>query len=290
MGSRPAARRPPRAAGRDAGLSIGLYRDLAVGADPNGAEAWADQELIAPLASIGAPPDALSRAGQNWGLAPINPLVLRRQAFAPFIACAARQYAPCRDPADRPRHVAEPALLDPERDGGDGRLLMSTIRSTTFCGWSRSKAAAKAAPWSARISARCRRVFARRMRAAEILSYRVAIFERRPGRRLCAARGIPAARRRLGGHPRPRHPRRLLARPRHRLAPSSRPLSRSAGGGSRSGGAAPRPPPAARSAGRRRAARRRAVRRVPAGDRRAGLFARARRCDPSLISPGRARA
>ncbi|HEX3418796.1 MAG TPA: 4-alpha-glucanotransferase, partial [Stellaceae bacterium] len=73
-------------AGREAGLSIGLYRDLAVGADPNGAEAWADQELIAPGASIGAPPDALSRGGQNWGLAPVNPLVLRRQGFAPFIA------------------------------------------------------------------------------------------------------------------------------------------------------------------------------------------------------------
>ncbi len=40
-----------------------------------------------PHASIGAPPDALSRAGQNWGLAPINPLVLRQQGFAPFIAC-----------------------------------------------------------------------------------------------------------------------------------------------------------------------------------------------------------
>jgi 4-alpha-glucanotransferase len=74
------------AVGHVAGLSIGLYRDLAVGADPNGAEAWSDQELVAPGASIGAPPDALSRGGQNWGLAPVNPLVLRRQGFAPFIA------------------------------------------------------------------------------------------------------------------------------------------------------------------------------------------------------------
>jgi 4-alpha-glucanotransferase len=73
-------------AGREQGLSIGLYRDLAVGANLNGAEAWADQELVAPGASIGAPPDALSRAGQNWGLAPINPLALRRQGYAPFIA------------------------------------------------------------------------------------------------------------------------------------------------------------------------------------------------------------
>ena len=75
------------AAGRAAGLALGLYRDLAVGADPNGAEAWADQALVAPDAAIGAPPDRLSRAGQNWGLAPVNPLVLRRQRYAPFVAC-----------------------------------------------------------------------------------------------------------------------------------------------------------------------------------------------------------
>ena len=74
------------AAGRGAGLSLGLYRDFAVGVDPNGAEAWADQELVAPGASIGAPPDAFNRAGQNWGLAPVNPLILRQQGYEPFIA------------------------------------------------------------------------------------------------------------------------------------------------------------------------------------------------------------
>src|SRR5205823_690564 len=68
------------------GLALGLYRDLAVGVDPHGADAWADQALIAPGAAIGAPPDPLSRAGQNWGLAPINPLQLRRRAFAPLVA------------------------------------------------------------------------------------------------------------------------------------------------------------------------------------------------------------
>jgi 4-alpha-glucanotransferase len=72
-------------AGRDAGLSVGLYRDAAVGVNPNGAAAWSDQELLSPDAAIGAPPDPLSRAGQDWGLAPINPLVLRRRGFAPFL-------------------------------------------------------------------------------------------------------------------------------------------------------------------------------------------------------------
>jgi 4-alpha-glucanotransferase len=73
-------------AGREVGLVLGLYRDLAVGVNPNGAEAWADQELIVPGVAIGAPPDPLSRAGQDWGLAPLNPLALRRRGFAPLIA------------------------------------------------------------------------------------------------------------------------------------------------------------------------------------------------------------
>ena len=74
------------AAGRAAGMPIGLYRDLAVGVNPAGAEAWANQQIVVPGASIGAPPDPLSRAGQEWGLAPINPVALRRHGFAPFIA------------------------------------------------------------------------------------------------------------------------------------------------------------------------------------------------------------
>jgi 4-alpha-glucanotransferase len=74
------------AAGRASGLALGLYRDLAVGVNPLGAEAWADQGLVVPGMGIGAPPDPLSRAGQDWGLAPVNPLTLRRRGFQPFIA------------------------------------------------------------------------------------------------------------------------------------------------------------------------------------------------------------
>jgi 4-alpha-glucanotransferase len=74
------------AAGSQAGLALGLYRDLAVGVNPQGAEAWAEQGLVVPGMGIGAPPDALSRAGQDWGLAPLSPLELRQAGFQPFIA------------------------------------------------------------------------------------------------------------------------------------------------------------------------------------------------------------
>lgn len=73
-------------AGRVAGLALGLYRDLAVGVNPHGAAAWADQDLVVPGMGIGAPPDPLSRAGQDWGLAPVNPLALHQRGFQPFIA------------------------------------------------------------------------------------------------------------------------------------------------------------------------------------------------------------
>jgi 4-alpha-glucanotransferase len=73
-------------AGSAAGLSLGLYRDLAVGVSPDGADAWADPAIMVTDATIGAPPDLLNMKGQDWGLAPLNPLMLRRQAYGPFIA------------------------------------------------------------------------------------------------------------------------------------------------------------------------------------------------------------
>ena len=73
-------------AARRAGLSIGLYRDFAVGVDRSGADAWADPGMMVTGASVGAPPDLLNRKGQNWGLAPVNPVMLRRHAYAPFAA------------------------------------------------------------------------------------------------------------------------------------------------------------------------------------------------------------
>ncbi|HET8552933.1 MAG TPA: 4-alpha-glucanotransferase [Gammaproteobacteria bacterium] len=71
---------------RESGMSVGLYTDLAVGADPTGAEAWGHQQATVQGASIGAPPDQLNLQGQDWGLPPPDPLAWQAQAYAPFIA------------------------------------------------------------------------------------------------------------------------------------------------------------------------------------------------------------
>lgn len=66
------------------GLPIGLYIDFAVGVDPAGADAWSRQDEVIAAVSIGAPPDEFNPGGQNWGLAPFNPLTLPADDFAPI--------------------------------------------------------------------------------------------------------------------------------------------------------------------------------------------------------------
>ncbi len=69
----------------DKGMDIGLYRDLAVGVADSGSEAWADNGNLNLDASIGAPPDILGPLGQNWGLPPLNPQVLKQTAYDAYI-------------------------------------------------------------------------------------------------------------------------------------------------------------------------------------------------------------
>ena len=69
------------------GMSIGLYRDLSLGVDADGAEAWAEQSAMARGISTGAPPDPFNLKGQSWGLPPFNPHALRDAAYRPFIEC-----------------------------------------------------------------------------------------------------------------------------------------------------------------------------------------------------------
>ncbi len=69
----------------DKGMSVGLYRDLAVGVADSGSETWADDGTLALDASIGAPPDVLGPLGQNWGLPPLNPQVLQATGYEAYI-------------------------------------------------------------------------------------------------------------------------------------------------------------------------------------------------------------
>ena len=73
------------AAARDGGMAVGLYHDLALAADGNGAEAWTNQAQLAQGITIGAPPDDLNLKGQNWGLPAYSPTALRAAAYRPFI-------------------------------------------------------------------------------------------------------------------------------------------------------------------------------------------------------------
>lgn len=74
-----------QARAKAAGMALGLYLDLAVGARPGGAEVWARRDALTTGVSLGAPPDAFSPEGQNWALAPFSPEGLRRAGYAPFI-------------------------------------------------------------------------------------------------------------------------------------------------------------------------------------------------------------
>jgi 4-alpha-glucanotransferase len=71
-----------RAAARNAGMELGVLHDLAVGVDPDGADAWALADVLATGVSVGAPPDNFTPRGQNWGLPPWRPDRLAATGYA----------------------------------------------------------------------------------------------------------------------------------------------------------------------------------------------------------------
>ncbi|WP_100642292.1 4-alpha-glucanotransferase [Alteromonas facilis] len=70
---------------KELGMTIGLYRDLAVGVSEGSAEIWGNKSLYCTEASVGAPPDILGPLGQNWGLPPMDPEQLYAQRYQPII-------------------------------------------------------------------------------------------------------------------------------------------------------------------------------------------------------------
>lgn len=68
---------------RDLGMAIGLYLDFAVGEAADGSGSWGNP-IVLPDVRIGAPPDYFNEQGQDWGLAPLSPVVMAATRAAPF--------------------------------------------------------------------------------------------------------------------------------------------------------------------------------------------------------------
>ncbi|CAN3129103.1 4-alpha-glucanotransferase [Mycobacterium sp. smrl_JER01] len=69
-----------------AGMELGIMHDLAVGVDPDGADAWALQDVLALGVAAGAPPDEFNQLGQDWSQPPWRPDRLAEAAYEPFRA------------------------------------------------------------------------------------------------------------------------------------------------------------------------------------------------------------
>jgi 4-alpha-glucanotransferase len=66
------------------GMSLGIMHDLAVGVHPNGADAWALQDVLALGVTAGAPPDEFNQLGQDWSQPPWRPDQLEEHEYLPF--------------------------------------------------------------------------------------------------------------------------------------------------------------------------------------------------------------
>ncbi|MFI1734552.1 4-alpha-glucanotransferase [Streptomyces acidicola] len=69
---------------KNAGMSVGIVHDLAVGAHPGGADTWMFRDFFAPDVTVGAPPDAFTAQGQDWQQPPWRPDRLAEAGYAPF--------------------------------------------------------------------------------------------------------------------------------------------------------------------------------------------------------------
>ena len=67
-----------------AGMAYGIIHDLAIGAQADGADVWADDDVYAHGVTVGAPPDEFNQAGQNWASRPWRPDRLAETGYLPY--------------------------------------------------------------------------------------------------------------------------------------------------------------------------------------------------------------
>jgi len=69
---------------KEAGMSIGVIHDLAVGVHPEGADAWGLADALARRVTVGAPPDQYNQLGQDWSQPPWRPDRLAELGYVPY--------------------------------------------------------------------------------------------------------------------------------------------------------------------------------------------------------------
>ena len=69
---------------KEAGMSIGVIHDLAVGVHPEGADAWGLADALARQVTVGAPPDQYNQLGQDWSQPPWRPDRLEELGYTPY--------------------------------------------------------------------------------------------------------------------------------------------------------------------------------------------------------------
>ncbi|MHA7274074.1 4-alpha-glucanotransferase [Arthrobacter sp. TMT4-20] len=68
----------------DAGMTIGIIHDLAVGVHSHGSDAWSLRSVLAEGISVGAPPDMFNQQGQDWSQPPWHPGRLAESGYTAY--------------------------------------------------------------------------------------------------------------------------------------------------------------------------------------------------------------
>ena len=69
---------------RGAGMSLGLYHDLALASDRYGFDVWYEKEAFAAGVRVGSPPDGFSPEGQDWAFPPPSPTYADETGYRSF--------------------------------------------------------------------------------------------------------------------------------------------------------------------------------------------------------------
>lgn len=165
---------------RDGGMEVGLYRDLAVGADRAGSEVWGDPTRFVGGLSVGAPPDLLGPAGQDWGLPPLDPIALEEsglKAFRDLVAANMRHAGAVRiDHAFQLQRLYVLPLGGAARDGVYLAYPFEAMLAVLRIESHRARCAVIAEDLGT-----APKGFSDAIMASGLLSYRVVPFERGPG-------------------------------------------------------------------------------------------------------------